>query len=105
VALNRGAVSCFEAKTPSKPDRSTTTTSVGAHRSGNSGRTGRSGAARGGETSRRLGAWGGLGKVRAARTPRVASARVRGRRAVQARSRSNLSVCPCLTVFSSKVFN
>jgi hypothetical protein len=52
-ALNREAASCFGAKTPSK-----LTGRSGAVRV-------QSGAARGGETSRRLGARGGLGKARA----------------------------------------
>jgi hypothetical protein len=102
----------FQSERTVKTGRSTTATLVGAHRSGNNGRTSRSGAARGGETPRRLGAQGGLRKARAAsggarrgRLGRPAHGCVGGARRGTTRSHPNLSVCPCLTAFSSKIFN
>jgi hypothetical protein len=91
-----------------KTGRSTTATLVGAHRSRHSGRTGRSGAvsvlsgvARGGETPRRLGVRGGLGKARAT-SGRRAARTPRQRRGAFG---SNVSVCLGLTAFFSKVVN
>jgi hypothetical protein len=87
-----------------KTGRSTTATLVGAHRSGHNGLTGRSGAAsalsgaaRGGEIPRRLGARGGLGKLRT--RPREGARRGRGAFG------SNVSVCLGLTAFFSKILN